>query len=178
MIFRLFGARRDTAPIERLYAHVVAAAREPALFVECHVPDTVIGRFESLALHMALTLRRLRELPAPANDVAQDLVDRFFADMDSSLRELGIGDLSVPKKIKKLAQDFYGRAGAYDAALAPDAAPGALREALARNLLGDVNDLERAAAADAHMRAQLARIAAADLEALLAGTAFAVTSAP
>jgi cytochrome b pre-mRNA-processing protein 3 len=178
MIFRLFGKRRDTAPIERLYAHVVEAARDPQLFTMCQVPDSVVGRFESLALHMALTLRRLRELPAPANDVAQDLVDRFFADMDSSLRELGIGDLSIPKKIKKLAQDFYGRAGAYDAALAPDAPPGALRKALARNLLGRADDHEAAAAAEAHVRAQIDRMAAADLETLLAGTAFAVTSAP
>jgi cytochrome b pre-mRNA-processing protein 3 len=99
------------------------AAREPTLYLRFGVPDTLEGRFESLALHLVLVLRRLRQLPAPAQDVAQELVDAFFRQLDASLRELGVGDMGVPKRIKKLAQGFYDRAASYDAALdAGDAA--------------------------------------------------------
>src|SRR3954468_17709052 len=116
MIFSLFRkARRVSAP-ETLYQRITMAGREPTLYLRFGVPDTVEGRFESLALHLVLVLRRLRHLPAPAQDVAQELVDAFFRQLDASLRELGVGDMGVPKRMKKLAQAFYSRA-AYDAVL-------------------------------------------------------------
>ncbi len=87
----------------------------PALYLALGVPDTVEGRFEALCLHVVLVLRHLRRLPAPAADIAQDLVNSVFAQLDSSLRELGVGDMGVSKRMKKLAQAFYGRAAAYDA---------------------------------------------------------------
>ena len=81
------------------------------------MPDTLEGRFECLILHVILVLRRLNRLPEPAADVAQDLVNSVFLQLDSSLRESGIGDFGVPKRMKKLGAAFYGRAEGYDAAL-------------------------------------------------------------
>lgn len=84
---------------------------------------------------MILALRALRRLPEPAADVAGDLTDAFFRDLDAAHREMGVGDTTVPKRMKKLAAAFYGRAHAYDGPL--DAADeAALAEALGRNALG------------------------------------------
>jgi cytochrome b pre-mRNA-processing protein 3 len=117
MIFGLFRKDRRPPLIESLHRRIADAARDPALYLRLGVPDTLEGRFESLALHVVLVLRRLRRLPDPAREVAQDLVDSFFRHLDASLREMGVGDMGVPKRMKKLAQAFYGRAGSYDAAL-------------------------------------------------------------
>ncbi|MEH3146810.1 MAG: ubiquinol-cytochrome C chaperone [Methylobacterium frigidaeris] len=133
-LFRRGEAARRRA-IEALHVRINAASRVPALYTELGVPDSVEGRFEALCLHVVLVLRALRRLPPPAGDIAQDLVNSVFTQLDASLRELGVGDMGVSKRMKKLAQAFYGRASAYDAALdAGDA--GALALALARNVLG------------------------------------------
>jgi cytochrome b pre-mRNA-processing protein 3 len=117
MIFSLFRKDPRAPLIEGLHKRIDEAVREPALYLRLDVPDTVEGRFECFALHLVLVLRRLCRLPDPARDVAQDLVDAFFRQLDASLRELGVGDMRVPKRMRKLAQAFYGRAAAYDAAL-------------------------------------------------------------
>lgn len=170
MMFKLFGRKPAPDPVHVLYTAVVAAARSPALYLECGVPDTVEGRFESLSLHVALVLRRLRDLPAPAEDVAQDFVDRFFADLDAGLREIGIGDVSVPKKMKRLGQAFYSRLAGYDAAF--DAAePGPLADALRRNLIGDDTGSADVGAITTYVRATSATLADADLDRLLSGEA-------
>ncbi len=135
MILSLFSRSRPVASVERVYGDIVTTARAPELYTSMGVPDTVMGRFEALALHLALVLRRLRNLPKPADSLAQELVDRFFADLDSAMREIGFGDVSVPKKVKKLGQAFYGRAQAYDTALAQDSEATALEKALCRNVL-------------------------------------------
>lgn len=127
--------KRRPDPIAALYGDIVAAARAPRAFLDFGVSDDFEGRFEYLVLIVTLVLRRLKALPPPAEAMAQLLVDRFFADLDDGLRRMGVGDLSVGKRVKKLAQGFYGRAAAYSGSL--DAASEAvLREALARNLLG------------------------------------------
>ncbi|MDP4006147.1 ubiquinol-cytochrome C chaperone family protein [Methylobacterium sp. NEAU K] len=136
-LFRRAGARRRA--VEGLHLAVTTAARRPGLYTRLAVPDTVEGRFEALCLHAILVLRRLNRLPAPASEVAQDLVNAVFTQLDASLRELGVGDMGVAKRMKKLGAAFYGRAAGYDAALdAGDA--GALRDVLARNVLGGVGD--------------------------------------
>lgn len=117
MIFGLFRKDPRAPLIGTLHKRIADAARAPALYLGLGVPDTIEGRFESLSLHFVLVLRRLRRLPDPAREVAQDLVDSFFGHLDASLREMGVGDMGVPKRMKKLAQGFYGRAAAYDAAL-------------------------------------------------------------
>jgi len=116
-----------------LYAAAVTQAREPALYAEFGAPDTVEGRFEQVALHVYLVMRRLKETQA-SRRVSQELFDAMFQNMDDSLRELGVGDLSVARKIRTMAENFYGRIGAYEAALKEDAEEGALRKALGRNI--------------------------------------------
>lgn len=128
--------RREAA--DRLYAMIMAAARRPALYLALGAPDTMDGRFEMLALHAAPPLRRLDALgkagDARAADLARELADAIFRHLDATLREQGVGDLAVPKRMKKFAENFYGRLAAYeDAASRGDVA--ALRAALARNAL-------------------------------------------
>jgi cytochrome b pre-mRNA-processing protein 3 len=135
MVLGLFRKNPRRQVIETLYQRIAAASREPGLYLDLGIPDTVEGRFEAVTLHMVLLLRRLRQLPAPADEVAQDLVDCFFRHLDASLRELAVGDVAVPKRMQALAEAFNGRSRAYDEAL--NAGEGdALADALARNVLG------------------------------------------
>ncbi|MBO6719403.1 MAG: ubiquinol-cytochrome C chaperone [Rhizobiaceae bacterium] len=127
------GSNPNELIVDALYEQIVAAARQPAPYADWAVPDTPLGRFELLSLVMILVLRRLKGEPGAASDVAQDLVDTFFRDMDHSIRELGVGDVGVPKRMKKLSRMFYGRAQSYGSAL--DARDeGALKAALSRNV--------------------------------------------
>lgn len=135
MIFSLFRKDPRRTAIAALYARIANASRVPGLYAALGIPDSLEGRFESLSLHMILALRALRELPPPADDVARDLTDAFFRDMDASLREMGVGDTVVPKRMKKVAAAFYGRAQAYDPALNAGR-KAELAEALGRNALG------------------------------------------
>jgi cytochrome b pre-mRNA-processing protein 3 len=99
-----------------LYGAIVAQARNPALYTDFGVPDTVEGRFEMIILHLALVLRHLRADEAE-KAVGQHVFDAFCADMDRSLREMGVGDLGVGKRMREMAEAFYGRAGRYDQGL-------------------------------------------------------------
>jgi cytochrome b pre-mRNA-processing protein 3 len=103
---------------ERLYRDLVNQARMPVFYRELGVPDTPEGRFEMVGLHVALVVRRLQVAGAPGNALAQELFDLMFADMDESLRRIGIGDLSVGKQIRRLAGHFYARLRDLDRALA------------------------------------------------------------
>jgi cytochrome b pre-mRNA-processing protein 3 len=117
MIFPLFRrtARPDT--ISTLYGMIVAQARLPQLYRDYAVPDTVNGRFELIVLHLTLVLARLADLEG-AGGLGQALFDRFCQDMDNNLREMGVGDLTVPKQMRRMGEAFYGRLRAYRAALA------------------------------------------------------------
>jgi cytochrome b pre-mRNA-processing protein 3 len=128
-----FGRQSNRAITESLYGEIVAAARQPAFYSHWNVPDTPLGRYEMVALHMFLFLHRLRNEGDIARDVAQDVTDVFFRDIEHSLRELGVSDQGVPKRMKKLARMFYGRAMAYGSALDNGDARG-LAEALERNI--------------------------------------------
>jgi cytochrome b pre-mRNA-processing protein 3 len=133
MILQWLLGKRDVDPSENLYGAIVAAARQEKFHADWSVPDTLDGRFDMLVLHMVLVLDRLHALGKPAETLAQALTDRFFADMDAALREVGVGDLTVGKKVRKMAEAFYGRAAAYRKALAAgDEA--ALTQAIARNI--------------------------------------------
>lgn len=138
MILERFFARvRDTAdrltPAERLYGEAVHQARSPAFYGENRVPDTIEGRFEALCLHGFLVLHRLKNEGEQGRALAQQFFDAMFADMDRNLREIGIGDLAVGKRIKLLAENLYGRIRSYEAGLS--GTDGALEAAVARNLL-------------------------------------------
>jgi cytochrome b pre-mRNA-processing protein 3 len=116
----------------RLYTAAVAAARAPALYAELGVPDTLDGRFDMVGLHAFLLIDRLRRDVPPGPDLAQSVFDAMFSDMDQTLREMGVGDLTVGKRVRAMWEAFHGRAAAYETAL--DAAEdGALAaEAMAR----------------------------------------------
>lgn len=95
-----------------LYGRVVASARQPEFYRDLGVPDTPEGRFELVALHLFVALERVKQHP-DGNAIAQRAIERFIADMDDCLREMGVGDMAVPKKVKRAAGGFYERAGAY-----------------------------------------------------------------
>ena len=143
MVFGLFRRSANEVVIERLYASIVTASRQPELYSALAVPDTFEGRFESLTLHAVLVLRRLQACPSPGPDMAQHLIDTVFKHLDRTLREMGVGDTTVPKRMKKLAEAFLGRSTAYQEALA--AGPNALAAALSRNIYIGQRDGERLA---------------------------------
>lgn len=137
MIMSLFKKDPSLEAASALYAAAVDQARTPALYADFGAPDTVEGRFEQVALHVYLILRRLKGDARGCKKVGQKLFDVMFENMDDSLRELGVGDLSIGKKVRKLAENFYGRVAAYEDALAPGADDEALRRALGRNVFAD-----------------------------------------
>ncbi len=143
MFSRIFRRSANRALVDRLYGEIVAAARDPALFTDYAIPDTVEGRFEAMTLHAALVLRQLNVMAPPAPDLAQDLANAVFRHLDATLREMGVGDVAVPKRMKTLAEAFLGRGVAYDQALR--AGGSALAEALARNVYAGGADAHRLA---------------------------------
>jgi cytochrome b pre-mRNA-processing protein 3 len=117
-----------------LYGAAVQAARQPVFFADLGAPDTLDGRFDLVALHTSLLVCRIaRDSDPRAKDLAQAVFDAMFADMDVNLREMGVGDLAVGKRVKRMWEAFHGRAQAYEAALRARDEAG-LAEALARNV--------------------------------------------
>lgn len=143
MISWLFGRSPNRQMIERLHGEIVAASRNPILFTDYEIDDTFEGRFEALTLHAVLVLRRLNSMPPPAPEIGQDLADIMFYHFDHALRELGVGDMSVPKKMKSLAEAFLGRSSAYETALRAGRAE--LIAALSRNIYAGEGPSERLA---------------------------------
>lgn len=129
-----FGRPPGADAATALYEAVVAQARQPAFYLRCGLPDSLDGRFEMIALHSFIVLRRLRALGEAADEVAQVFVDTLVLDLDRSLREMGVGDLGVGKRVKRMAAGFHGRITAYDQGLA--SGPEELEAALRRNVFG------------------------------------------
>jgi len=150
--------------IDRFHGEIVAAARNPVLFSDYGIADTFEGRFESVVLHAWLLLRHLRTLPAPAADVAQDLTDALFRHFEVALREMGVADGTVPKRMKGLAEAFLGRSLVYDKAFDTGAAE--LADVLKRNVYNGSREGEKLAA---YVRAVNAALSGASLESLLRG---------
>ncbi|MEO9614629.1 MAG: ubiquinol-cytochrome C chaperone family protein [Nitratireductor sp.] len=170
MLKHLLGLapKPNQAVVEKLYRQIVAAARQPVAYDAWSVPDTPLGRFEMLSLHVFLLMHRARREGPPLSELVQDLTDEFFRDVDHSLRELGIGDLGIAKRVKKLARMFYGRAGAYGEAIeAGDRA--ALSAALARNIRPDTTDWQGAAPLADYVMAAHEALQRRDSESLLRG---------
>jgi len=115
-----------------LYGALVAQARQPAFYATLGVPDKIDGRFDLIVIHAMLVVRRLRADAERGAELSQLLFDHMFTDFDRSLREIGIGDMSVGKHIKKMAKAFYGRAEDYEKGL--DGSATALSDALTTNL--------------------------------------------
>jgi cytochrome b pre-mRNA-processing protein 3 len=166
------------SPVEldahRLYARLVEQARSPAFYDACGVPDSLDGRFEMLAVHVFVALQRLKRAEAESTTdtgaLAQALFDAMFEDMDRSLREIGVGDLSVGKRVKEMARGLYGRIAAYESGIADGG--DALAHALARNVYGTVSAPPAGglAALERYLRQAVARLDAAPGNALTAGS--------
>ncbi|MBB4241661.1 hypothetical protein GGD54_002386 [Rhizobium tropici] len=140
MIFGLFRKRNHNQIIVvRQYETLTFMARQPVFYTDYNVPDTVMGRFELLSVMMILFFRRTRSSATSGQELAQEIVDAFFEDIDYSIRELGIGDNSVPKRMKKLAGMFYGRLESYASAMDVDDRA-ALAVALQRNIYPKANE--------------------------------------
>ncbi|NKB21147.1 MAG: ubiquinol-cytochrome C chaperone [Alphaproteobacteria bacterium] len=132
----IFSRKKPQDEAHALYVAIVAQARQPFLFKEFGVADSVDGRFDMISLHIFLVLRRLKTDTDRTADLAQCLFDTMFADMDRSLREMGAGDLGVGRRVKAMATAFYGRLSAYEKALqSNDQAE--LQDAIVRNIFRD-----------------------------------------
>lgn len=164
MIFQLFRRTRDDPSIASLYGTIVAQARAKALYQRFGVPDTVNGRLEMIVLHVVLLLRRLNDEPNGA-PWGQAVFDLFCQDMDDNLREMGVGDLAVPKEMRRIGEAFYGRQAAYIGALA-SSDPQALVEVLTRNVFEGGADAEVLAG---YVRAAVRGLAARDINELRLG---------
>ena len=172
MILARFRRNSQARTIHALYGAIVAQARSVAFYADYRVPDTVEGRFDLIVLHLVLLLNRLGRRAATARDfgqalLGQELFDAFCRDLDANLREMGVGDLAVPKRMQAFAEAFYGRQAAYLAAL--DAADQRVFEkALARNIFPAGNDAGAAQLAR-YARAAVTRLDAQDDGALIRG---------
>ncbi|MBM3485512.1 MAG: hypothetical protein FJX67_02595 [Alphaproteobacteria bacterium] len=157
------------AASERLYAAIVAQARQPGFYLAGGVPDTVDGRFDLIALHAFLVLRRLKDGRPAAAPLSQALFDLLFTDMDRSLREMGAGDLGVGRRVKAMAKAFYGRIAAYEEGLAKGGVM--LDEAIGRNLFrGEDVRPEALKAIAAYLEREAAALVEQRLDDLLVGT--------
>jgi cytochrome b pre-mRNA-processing protein 3 len=168
MILRSFQRSTRRRTIGALYGAIVAQARSTAFYAGYAVPDTVQGRFDLLVLHLVLVLARLGRDDAVARSLGQALFDAFCRDLDGNLREMGVGDLTVPKEMRRFAEAFYGRQAVYVAALAaPDDVE--LEKALARNIfqVGSVGN--GAARLARYTRATLRQLQGEELDTVLRG---------
>src|SRR5579871_4250077 len=141
--------------IETIYGMIVTQTREPVFYCDLAVPDTVDGRFDLLVLHLWMVLGRMKAFAGGAA-LSKALLDRFCADMDDNLREMGVGDLTVPKRMQAFGEAFYGRTAAYDLALADGEEP--LAQALCKNILNG-QGIENARQLAAYAEATIAILA-------------------
>jgi cytochrome b pre-mRNA-processing protein 3 len=160
-------ARLDHTAAE-LYGAVVAQARNPAFYAEGGIPDTAEGRYELIVLNLFLVLERLKRTGQGAEDLSRSLLETFVTDMDDNLREMGVGDLSVAKKVKRAAGGVYQRGALYRRALTQG--QGAAARAIAEEVAGAARlDLAAAGRLLGYARAADAHLARLSDEACLAG---------
>lgn len=135
---------------EKLYGSVVAAARHPAFYRDMGAPDTPEGRFELVALHLFLLLEGMKRQNPSDPELAQRTIETFVTDMDDCMREMGVGDMAVAKKVKRAAAAFYERAAVYRPALAE---PGrALEDSIAKYVFAGAMTGDHALAQDGAAR--------------------------
>lgn len=161
----VFRKDRARSQAETLHVALAAQARAPEFYAIAGAPDTPEGRFDMLALHMFLVIDRLRREAPETDRLVRLLQEVFFERLDSALREMGVGDLSVGRKIRALAEDFYGRYSAYERGVADEVAAGALEDAIARNALG-TDDAARARPLADYVRAAREKLTAVPIDTL------------
>lgn len=166
--FGLFRSRRHERAGYALYTEAVQAARDPALYAALGVPDTLDGRFDMIGLHVSLVMNRLRREASPGPELAQAVFDAMFSDMDFNLREMGVSDMAVGKRVKAMWEALNGRAQAYAAAL--DAGDEeAMTRAIARNVWRGAEPDANARALARRAMAQAAHLAAQPVAGFAAG---------
>jgi cytochrome b pre-mRNA-processing protein 3 len=166
-MLNLFKKSPDPEAVLAVYRAIVAQSRQPVFYAQWGVPDTVTGRFDVLSLHMGLVFRRLGGSGKPASDFAQALFDLFFKDMDRNLREMGAGDLAVPKKIRNMGNLFYGLTTKLNEAMERgDRAE--VEAVLRRNVFDDAEGADVPAFAD-YLEAEYARLKLQSVEAMVGG---------
>lgn len=165
--FNLFGKTRpgSARTIGTIYGMIVAQARKPEFYRDFKVPDTVEGRFDLVVLHLWMVVRRLSSEPEGAK-LAQGLFDHFCEDMDANLREMGVGDLTVPKRMQAFGEAFYGRSVAYDGAFAEG--KDALARALCKNVFSG-REPDQATRLAGYVMSSIAQLAQSDIAAITAG---------
>ena len=136
--FKIMPSKPDASGI---YQAIVRQSRDELFYTKCGVPDTPTGRFELISLHSFFLMKRLKVLGEEAEELSQALFDHMFADIDINLREMGLGDIGVGKKIKSLAAAYYGRIKSYETALKEGDI--AIKQSLTRNLYCDGKPTER-----------------------------------
>lgn len=166
---QVFSFSKEKKTAHKLYQIIVAQARQPAFYRDLGVADTFDGRFDMISLHMILVIRRMKNDVDETRKLSQALFDYMFNDIDMNLREYGIGDMGVLKRVKTMAKAFYGRLESYDLGLARDD-DADLAAALQRNLFREnETTAENLAAIAAYMRRESARLDTIDIKHLLAG---------
>lgn len=167
-LFKKKNPYKDAA--QDVYARVSDYVRNPVFYARYNVPDTFDGRFDLLLLHLFAVIEGARGKTVGAEDFHQALFDEMFADMDQVLREMGIGDMGIPKHQRKMMRAFNGRMHAYTDAKAA----GTMEEALRRNLYGTVESpsSESVSAFAAYCDTLFAAFEAADFDAILSGAVF------
>jgi cytochrome b pre-mRNA-processing protein 3 len=168
MILRLFQPHPRDRSIADLYGAIVAQARAPAFYRGYGVPDTVAGRFDLIVLHLVLLIDRLGRDDGAGRGIGQQLFDIFCRDLDANLREMGVGDLAVPKRMRGFGEAFYGRQAAYLAAFAA-ADERELEKALERNIFQGADAGRGAVRLARYVRAARRQLASQEDGALLRG---------
>lgn len=167
-MLKLFKKSPDAEAVYAVYRAIVAQSRQPLFYAEWGVPDTVTGRFDMISLHMALLFRRMRGDGRQSAEFSQAVFDLFFRDMDRSLREMGAGDLAVPKKIRNMGNLFFGLLTAVNEALdARDRTR--LESVLRRNLFDDGDEAASVDRLAAYLEAQAATLATQPAAGIAAG---------
>ncbi len=164
----IFTDRKQENAAYKLYSSIVVKSRQPEFYTDFGVQDTFDCRFDMLVVHIFLVLHRLKMDHGQTSDMAQKIFDIMFADMDQSLRETGVGDMGIGKRIKAMARAFYGRLAAYEEGLEGDdnVMGNALKRNLFRNMKPNDNDVARMAR---YVRRSAAMLATQKTGSLLSG---------
>jgi len=168
MLRNLFRQRPDERQGDALYALAVEQARQPDFYTALGVADRIDARFELYTLHVLILFLRLKQDGERGEVAAQKLFDTYISSLDNTLRELGVGDVSVGKKMRKLGESLYGRMNAYEGPLRAED-ESALAASLAKNVYESV---------DAETGVALARYAVTSRRNLAAQSFETVSKAP
>ncbi len=171
MLHNLFRSRPRERLGQTLYEAAVRQARDPAFYARLGVADRIDARFELYTLHVLLLVMRLRGEGERGAEAGQDLFNIYVSALDHALRELGVGDVSVGKKMRKLGEALYGRMTAYQPPLR-DGDAARLAAGLARNVY-ESEDAAAGVALAAYALASRARLAAQAFDAVVDAPAWA-----